>query len=616
MKQFAFLALGFVLLATLALSGNSAKPVNATHLQSDSALESPLQFSSHGHVLAFRSGDWFLSNGAYALGMTFLDAQRVTPHSDTPAAMENGHAAPFRQVVYENLWRGITLTYRTAPQGLVESVYELAPFANPDAIRLKYNAPVTLNADGTLTTRFETGEITESAPLAWQVVNGLRQPVDVKFRASADSTVSFALGAYDPSAPLYLDPTIVWHTFLGGDGSDIGSGIVLDADGNAYVIGSSGATWGTPKRAFGGLGDAFVAKLSANGALKWNTFLGGSFVDSGDAITRDADGNLYVAGNSYAAWGAPKRAYTSGRDGFAAKLTKNGVLVWHTFLGGADSDSVYNILVDNNSNAYLTGSSGETWGTPKRAYTGAIDGFVAKLNASGALKWHTFLGGSDSDFAVGIARDASNKFYVAGWSYETWGTPKQSFHGGTDVFVAKLNARGVLSWNTFFGSSGIDSSSDITVNNSGAVYLLGSSDATWGAPKRAYTADDDVFVAKLDSGGALAWNTFLGGSGEDRSTSIAVDNQGAAYIAGISYAAWGTPDRAYSGGVDASVAKVSANGAFKWSTFLGGTDDDSGSDIAAGPGGTVYVTGKSTSTWAALAPEAGGGSSAFVAKLK
>ena len=151
-----------------------------------------------------------------------------------------------------------------------------------------------------------------------------------------------------------------------------------------YLVGYSEATWGSPVRAYIG-DDAFAAKLNSSGALIWNTFLGAGGYDSGQGIAVDGSGNVYVAGNSNATWGAPVRLYDAGGDAYAAKLDSSGALIWNTFLGAGGYDVGYGIALDGGGNVYLVGYSKATWGTgectgcPLRAYTTGGDGFAAKL---------------------------------------------------------------------------------------------------------------------------------------------------------------------------------------------------------------------------------------------
>jgi hypothetical protein len=147
--------------------------------------------------------------------------------------------------------------------------------------------------------------------------------------------------------------------------------------------------------------------------------------------------------------------------------------------------------------------------------------------------------------------------YVAGLSYVSWGSPVRAFSSGvSDAFVAKLvSSTGALTWNTFLGGSGEDKGMDIAVDGSDNVYVAGTSETSWGSPLRAYSGNYDEFAARVTSGGALFSNTFLGWIGSDSATGLAVDG-GDAYVSGISTGSWGNPVRAYTDSTDFSVSKV------------------------------------------------------------
>jgi hypothetical protein len=147
---------------------------------------------------------------------------------------------------------------------------------------------------------------------------------------------------HNMARPSAIDLGLTWNTFLGDNagGEDHGFGIAVDGSGNVYVAGWSEYTWGAPVRAFSVTVDAFAAKLDSNGNLIWNTFLGGSGLDSARGIAVDGSGNVYVAGSSNATWGTPILGYTRARDAFVAKLSSNGNLIWNTFLGGTQNENI------------------------------------------------------------------------------------------------------------------------------------------------------------------------------------------------------------------------------------------------------------------------------------
>jgi hypothetical protein len=572
-----------------------------------------LQFSSGGHALGFAADGVYAAAGDHALHVAFMGANAVRPQSDSPAG-QDGNAAPLGRVVYENLWNGITLAYSSNEGSIYTTAYTLAPGADPAAIRLQYNAPLSVKADGTLSIVFSSGALTESAPIAWQNIGGERVPVEASFQVSGRE-VLFALGAYDRSCALTIDPALVWNTFLGGSSIDYGGYIAVDADGSVYVAGHGYASWGTPVRAFTGGNDAFVAKLNPSGTLVWNTFLGGSNGDEADGIAVDANRNVYVTGYSDATWEVPVRAFAGSRDAFAAKLYSTGSLAWNSFLGESGDNRGMGIAVDGSGNVWVSGRSGATWGSPEREYTGGFDAFAAKLNSSGVLVWNTFLGGSGDDNGRGIAVGADGKVYVAGDSNSAWGDPVRAFTGtGLDVFVAKLASSGGLDWNTFLGGNGTDIGNGIAVDGSGNAYVTGYSPATWGSPLRAFTGLNDVMVAKVNSSGALVWNTFLGGSDGDRGFAVTLDRGGNIYVAGDSSATWGSPLRAFAGGHDAFAAKLRSSGALVSSAFLGGSDDDYGHGIAV-DGSGAYVAGYSDASWGSPLRAYSGSSDVFAARV-
>ena len=607
------LPLGAVLVPTDAAAshtGSAAVTLEAHGNIIDSAAagdgETLLQFTAGGHVLGFGKCQVYVGSMDHVLRVEFAGGTPVQPVAEGAGTAQNG-APPLGSVTYNGVWPGVDIVYSITEGGISESTYYLSYTDRGlpvDNIRLHYNRPLSLDGQGNLVIAFDNGCMLESAPVAWQEVNGVKRTVAASFVLYGEQEVGFALKDYLPGIPVVIDPVLTWNTFLGGASTDYGFSIAVDGSGNVYVAGYSFATWGSPVRAYTGGTDAFAARLNgATGTLVWNTFLGGSGLDYGLGIAVDGSGNVYVAGYSNATWGNPVRAYTGIDDVFAARLNgATGALVWNTFLGSAAIDyGGWGIAVDSSGNVYVAGLSKATWGSPVRVYTGTDDAFAARLNgATGALVWNTFLGGAGSDNGRGITVDGSGNVYVAGFSTATWGSPVRAYMGGTDAFATGLNgATGALVWNTFLGGAGTDDGYAITVDGSGNVYVAGQSWATWGSPVRAYTGIGDAFAAGLNGAtGALVWNTFLGSASVDYGQGIAVDGSGNVYVAGRSDATWGSPVRAYTGIDDAFAAGLNgATGALVWNTFLGGAGLDDGWGIAADISGNVYVAGLSAATW-------------------
>jgi hypothetical protein len=364
--------------------------------------------------------------------------------------------------------------------------------------------------------------------------------------------------------------------------------------------------------------------LASDPAFLWNTFLGGLAWDDGYAVAFDGGGNLYVAGTSQGSWGLPLRPYAGAGDAFVAKLDSKGVLQWNTFLGSATgSDEAYALALDTSGNVNVTWESLYSWGTPINSHSGqGSDLFVAQLDKHGSLKWNTFHGGQSIDEGHGMAVDAGQNIYVSGESHGTWGSPvnpPSSSLINQEAFVAKLNSNGALQWNTFMGeSNGADYARAITVD--GAVAVAGYSRNSWGTPVRSHSGDwyGDAFVAQLNRGsGVRQWNTFLGGMDTDEGLAIAL-GAGQVYVTGYSYGTWGTPVAPFPGkSENVFVARLNSSGALQWNTFLGGGDyeDDRGHAISVAKAGRVYVAGQSSDTWGTPVNPHAGDWDAFAAQL-
>jgi hypothetical protein len=415
-----------------------------------------------------------------------------------------------------------------------------------------------------------------------------------------------------------------WNTFVGGAGNEHAVSIKVDGSGNTYLSGSSPTGWGFPVRMYSHDRDVFVAKLSAAGAVTWNTFLGGEGVDTWAHLVVTSSGIIYVIGESSSSWGEPIQAFTGTfTNVFIAKLDASGNLLWHTFLGSWDTLtglSGSGIALDSSSNIFIVGDCDKRWGVPLRDFSGGPrDAFIAKFDSSGALQWNTFLGGAGADYGEGIVLDTNGMIYVTGNSLFGWGDPVRGFEDGTDVFAAQLDGSGNLNWNTFLGGKEYDgvSFNPIALDSSKNVYIAGSSNAVWGAPIRGFNdSGADAFAAKLNSSGALQWNTFLGGdSSSDLGNAIALDTYANVYVSGDSYVNWGSPILPYSARTDAFVARLDSLGNLQWNTFLGGDELEYGNAIAV-TAGNIYAAGNSSGNWGDPIRYHQGGSDMFVAHIK
>jgi hypothetical protein len=385
-----------------------------------------------------------------------------------------------------------------------------------------------------------------------------------------------------------------WNTFMGSSGYDYAYGITVGDSGYSYVTGGSEGGWGS--FGYNGGYDAYVACLDGSGNLVWHIWLGSANYDFGWGIVLGNSGNVYVIGNSEASWGTPINGHSGGWEAFVACINSSGILQWTTFLGSSSDDSGWGIDLDGSGNIYATGHSG-AWGSPINAHSGNEDAFVACLNSAGTLQWNTFMGSNSNDRGEGIVLSTSGNIYVTGSSNATWGTPVNAYNAGTDGFVACLNSSGTLQWNTFMGSGGTDRSRGIALNNSGNIVVTGEGTGSWGSPINAHTGNYDVFVACLNSTGSLQWNTFFGSANSETSMGIAMNSSGSIYICCYGYETWGSPVHAYHGGSEATLICLDSLGNLQWNTFWGSSNLDYSYGIALDSSGNIYMVGDSNATW-------------------
>jgi len=550
----------------------------------------------------------------------------------------------YGQIVYRDLWPGVDLRLHDRA-GALKYEFRVRPGARPADIRLAYAGAsgLTLDDDGALLIDTEMGVLRDSPPLSYQMIGGVRVPVESRYVLNpgdgARTRYGFAVGAsYRADEELIIDPGLEYSTFIGGAAAENAAGIQVDAAGNAYIVGSTQSpNFPTRAGSFDRTGatnnslEAFVTKLNPTGtALVYSTFLGGSNFEWGRGIAIDAAGNAYIVGQTQSTnfpttGGAFDRTFnvdTCPRcgidqyDAFVTKLNPAGsALVYSTYLGGFQIDDGMAIAVDAAGNAYVAGQT-DSSNFPTTA--GAFDRvkknvFVTKLNPTGsALVYSTFLGGSGVAFPSHVAVNAAGNLFVAGSTSSTdfpttAGAFDRTENGAFDVFLTKLNPAGsALVYSTFLGGSGFDSAGGLALDAAGNAYLSGGAGSVDfpTTPGAFDTLPDgsDAFITKVNpAGSALVYSTVLGGTDSEGASDIAVDAAGNAWVTGGTGSVdfpiiVGAVDSTHNGGSDVFISELNATGStLLYSTFLGGNQGEGGSGIALGPGGTVYVTGSTQS---------------------
>jgi hypothetical protein len=351
---------------------------------------------------------------------------------------------------------------------------------------------------------------------------------------------------------------LMYSTYLGGTKNDLAEAIAVDSSGNAYVAGYTDSTDFPTKNALqpnygGGPDDAFVAKFDPNGGVVYSTYLGGSGDDIGFGIAVDSKGSAWVTGHTSSIhFPTTKNAFQlhyGGRvDAFVTKLNPAGsALVYSTFLGGSTAaENGYAIAVDSSDNAYAAGATRSTNFPTKNAFQPALggqaDSYVAKFDPTGTVAFCTYFGGATLEFSGGIAADSSG-VYLTGGTNSRIGFPlknplQKNKSAAYDAFLTKFDPTGqTLIFSTYYGGNNNDFAGGIALDRSGNPHIVGYTLSTNFPTKNAIQPKSggswDAFVSAFDPNGtSVISSTYLGGSGLDFGAGIAMDRSGNAYVTG------------------------------------------------------------------------------------
>jgi hypothetical protein len=533
----------------------------------------------------------------------------------------------YGRIQYAGVYPGIDVVWYGTERQL-EYDFVVGPGADPKQIQVAWEGVESLRVEpgGELVLRTALGEVRQQQPRVYQQIGGKRVEVGARYAMVAGNRVSFELARYDRKRELRIDPVVLnYSTYLGGSGTDGGSGIAVDGAGSAYITGFTASTnyptQSADQATLQGADNVFVTKLSpAGNSLVYSTYLGGSGYDESNGIAVDAAGSAYVTGYTSSTnfpVQSPYQATTKGNgDAFVTKLTPAGNgLVYSTYLGGTGIDETWGIAVDAAGSAYVTGyttSSDFPTHSPFQAtYQGTQDAFVTKLTPAGsALVYSTYLGGSAYNWGKAIAVDGAGSAYITGLTtsadFPTQSPYQATRKGSESAFVTKLTPAGNAPvYSTYVGGSGGDFGSGIAVDGAGSAYVIGTTNSSDFPTQSPYQAtlkgQDNAFVTKLTpAGGALVYSTYLGGSGQDQGQKIAVDGAGSAYVTGTTGSTDFPTQSPYqagnNGGTDAFVAQLTpAGSALVFSTYLGGSGLDQGLGIAVAALGSAVVTGSTAS---------------------
>lgn len=488
-------------------------------------------------------------------------------------------------VTYRNVWPHIDMVFRSTGDA-VKCEFIVHPGGDPERIRFRYNGgeDATLASDGGLVVGCSVGQLTESAPVSWTQYekegSGLqsveRTGVESRFVVDEQGVVSVAVGDYDTDETLVIDPTRRWSTYYGGRGEEtLNGGDVTEVDrfGNVLIAGGTDDYANFPANlglignagGFNDQGDVIVVKFDPDGNRLWSVVYAGSGYDLAHGIASDPrSAAAFIAGHTTSndfptTLGTEQPGYGGVRDAFILKLNPDGTRQWCTYYGGGLFDDGYGFAMDssgNPANIITCASSGlATTGQMNNnpgAGSNGYDALVAKFNgANGKLVWSTYLGGRSTEFGYAAASDINDNIIVSGWTFSsdfpTHNPAQTNLNGNSDHFLTKYSSAGVMQWSTYWGGEGQEGDGQsgvapydgvaLATDRGGNVMLVGATNSrNYPQQKGVQTAfgggAHDAVVSKFSPSGQIIWSTYYGGSGDESGFGAASNNGGSVLVCG------------------------------------------------------------------------------------
>lgn len=530
------------------------------------------------------------------------------------------------------LYRGVDIVWYERDSG-VEFDLVVAPGADVTTIDLAAigATAVELDHDGNVAMSAGSRSLTLRAPIAYQATGHGRQLVAASYVLNGPSHIGLKIGEFDRTLPLVIDPVLSYSSYIGGDEFDSVNDIAVDGMGNLYLVGETQSVNFPHSAGLSGdpgdsASDAVVTKISPNGDnLVFSTYLGGNSSDTATSIALDASGNIYVTGTTASSdfpTNNPIFPQLFGiQDSFVAKLNPTGItLIFSTYLGGGADDTCTAICVDSTNAVYVTGTTeSDDFPTVNPLFGDPgdldFDAFVTKINAAGSeLVFSTYLGGDMADGATSIAVSSSGEIFAAGFTRSTdFPTTNPAFgdpgDGASDGWVARINStEPLLVFSRYLGGSNSDQINALAIDSNLNVYVVGGTDSTDFPvvnPIQVDPADaaSDGFITKLGpSGVTTVFSTYVGGSGSDTATDIALGPDNEVFVAGNTSSTnlpiTGAIQITNAGGLsDGFVIKLNPFGTVRlFGTYLGGSDEDQIHAIAVDQSQNAYVGGRTLST--------------------
>jgi len=421
--------------------------------------------------------------------------------------------------------------------------------------------------------------------------------------------------------------TILYSTYYSGIGADDADVVAVDQNNNIYLgcHSNSPDLLDPSKEQYklsGGI-DAFIIKLDSKGdKVGYLAQLGGTEWDAVQGLVSDASGNIYAVGTTYSvdfpiSTNSFQSNFGGDSDAFVVKLNPKGEVLWSTFLGGNKNEDGRDIILDEQGNLHIIGrTESKNFPTSAKAFqpksAGGIDAFITTLNSDGKMISSTYLGGSGDDIGFSLSLSSNGQLYVSGTTNSTDFPVKDAIqnknNGDNDIFLTAINKEKTnIAFSSYFGGHEADQLYSVCVNSFDEVFIMGvtkSSDypTTKGAFQTVFGGVKDVFITKLNiEKREYEYSTYLGGNKADNPRNLVVNGKGNAIIVGNT-ASQDFPTimhqkKQINGSQDAFVTILNTDGSsLYYSSLFGGNGNDVFEGITIGTDGSLTLSGATSST--------------------
>lgn len=348
-------------------------------------------------------------------------------------------------------------------------------------------------------------------------------------------------------------------------------------------------------------------------SLNWSTYFGSLGAEYGHDLISDGKGMLYFCGyaeslSNIATRGVHQSVQNGETDALIAKFNTKGQRIWASYFGGARADFGNGIHLAKDGTLIIVGTAESrndiaSPGYETPTFAGIVDVFLAKFTTDGARIWSRYWGGPDIDWVFTLTTTPGGDILIGGSTYSDSGiaAPGQLIdrYSNWDAYLARFNTNGQYITSTYLGGGDLDDVSDLQCDDQGNIYVLGTTHSINGIiPRNSYqpknAGKSDVMLWKLDANFKIIWSTYCGGSEDDTGLSLVLDQDKNLYFTGIS----SSPNyplgsnagfSTLKGGQDAHVTKFSNDGQLLWATYLGGTGKEYGYDLELDPKGTGAI---------------------------